>query len=849
MNAEKAAYGTDMYLKQGLSEKEALKLLGQFGPNELPEPGKRSPLSSLLSQFKSPLILLLMAGAAVSMALGQIHDGLAIILILLINGIIGFIQEYRAERAMEALQKMAAPTALVIRDGSSRRIPAAALVPGDVVVIEAGDIVPADILLLEGSDVRIDESVLTGESIPAHKVPASILESHNEENLLFMGTVAVNGRGVGIVKATGTRTRFAGIANLLEQAGDEKTPLQRRLDHLGRRLTVWVLAISIVVFLAGLVNSRDILELFLTSVSLAVAAVPEALPAVVTISLALGARQLARKNALARNLPAVETLGSVTYICSDKTGTITQNRMRVEILVDTNGNKIKARKLPEEFILALALCNHVSRDSKGRPLGDPTETALTAKVQELGLDLEDLEKAYPKVAEIPFNSQRMRMTTVHRMPSGSFLALTKGSTESVSEICRDINTEKTEEINRLLTEKGLRVLAFSFRQVHRLPESLQEIERDMTFLGLAGLMDPPRPEVPRAIATCKSAGITPVMITGDHPGTAVNIARRIGILGGGQEGQAVTGSMLSAMERQELKDIVTRARVYARISPEQKLLLVSALQQAGQSVAMTGDGVNDAPALKQADIGVAMGINGTDVAKQAADLVLLDDNFATIVRSVEIGRRIYDNIRKFIKYLLASNTAEIMIILLAPFLGLPMPLMPIQILWINLISDGAPCLALVAEPAEDDIMKRPPRPPEESLFARGIWQHLLWMAPFVTALCLGIQKIGLETGGHWQTMIFTALAFCQLAHVMAIRSEKMSLFKQGLYSNLPLTLTVAITAAVQAAVIYLPGISAIMHTAALSFQEMGMCILAGLMVFAAVEVEKLLLRRGIIHYR
>ncbi len=834
---------------RGLSDEEAKSRLERFGPNELPKQKRKSSISSLISQFKSPLIVLLMAGAAVSMALGQVHDGMAIILILVLNAITGFVQEYRAEKAMEALRKMAAPTALVIRDGTRRKIPASELVPGDLVVIEAGDVIPADILLLEGSDIRVDESALTGESVPIPKSPVADTQSLDEKSMLFLGTTAVYGHGMGKVRATGSQTRFAGIAMLLEEAGEEKTPLQRRLDQLGRRLTVWVLGICVLVFLAGLLNCRDILELFLTSVSLAVAAVPEALPAIVTLSLALGARELARKKALARNLPAVETLGSVTCICSDKTGTITLNRMRVETILDRQGRRINGSDLPREFVLALALCNHVSLDAEGRLLGDPTETALVSRIRELGHDPEDLERQYPRVAEIPFSSERMCMTTIHRVPSGSFLALTKGSMEAVRKRCTGTSGADTEEMNRRLAEEGLRILAFSCRYMEKLPEHLEEAEEKMSFLGSVGLMDPPRPEVPRAISTCFMAGITPVMITGDHPATAAAIARRIGLLRPQDHSRAVTGTMLSAMDREELKQTVRDARIYARISPEQKLLLVSTLQETGQSVAMTGDGVNDAPALKQADIGVAMGINGTDVAKQASDLILLDDNFATIVRSVKIGRRIYDNIRKFLKYLLASNAAEILIIFLAPFLGLPMPLLPIQILWINLISDGAPCLGLVAEPAEADVMKRPPRPPDEGLFAKGIWQHLVWMAPFMTALCLGIQKIGLETGGHWQTMIFTALAFCQLAHVLAIRSDSQSIFFQGFLSNLPLTLIVAVTVAVQAAVVYIPEISIIMHTAPLSFSEMGLCVFAAMLIFAAVELEKLLLRRGIIQYR
>ncbi len=839
---------SESFLDRGLSEQEAKRRLEQFGPNELAETKRRSVVSSIISQFKSPLILLLMAGAAVSIALGQLHDGIAILLILMLNTIIESIQEFKAEKALTALKKMAAPTALVIRDGKHQRIAASALVPGDLVEIEAGDIIPADILLIRGTDLKIDESALTGESVSVPKSPAKE-HGKEEDSILFMGTVAVHGRGIGIVKATGSSTRFASIARLIEQAGVEMTPLQKRLATLGKRLTIWVIGICILVFLSGLLGNSSLLDIFLTAVSLAVAAVPEALPAVVTISLAMGARELARKKALARNLPAVETLGSVTYICSDKTGTITMNRMKVEKILGKDGRILDETSMPRPALLVLALCNHVTQSSDGRLLGDPTETALVEKALKLGIHREDLEEEYPLVAEIPFSSNRMCMTTIHKTPQGDFVALSKGSPEAIAARCPDMTIEETRKMSQNLAEKGLRVLALSFKRLESIPEPLDEAEKKMTFLGMVGLIDPPRPEVPQAVSTCFSAGIVAVMITGDHPDTAVHIAKKIGLLRPGDEAQVVTGDVLSAMNQQELCKTVKRARVYARISPEQKLMLVSALQKNGEAVAMTGDGVNDAPALKQADIGVAMGINGTDVAKQASDLILLDDNFATIVRSIEIGRRIYDNIRKFLKYLLASNSAEILIIFLAPFFGLPIPLVPIQILWINLISDGAPCLALVAEPAEEDVMKRPPRPPNESLFARGVWQHLLWMAPFMTAICLGVQKIGMIIGAHWQTMIFSSLAFCQLAHVLAIRSDKLSLFSQGLMSNLPLTVTVLATTAAQIAVIYLPGISDLMRVAPLSAEEMAICLSAAVLVFLAVEVEKLLLRTGVINYQ
>ncbi len=859
---------------KGLTEEEARRRLERFGPNLLPKKGGRPVMLLLLDQFRSPLIVLLVAAAAISVALGEIHDGVAIVLILILNGIAGFIQEYKAERALEALSRMAAPEALVVRDGSPRKIPARLLVPGDVVILQAGDVVPADMILVEAAGLFVDESPLTGESIPVPKVALDGLdrqaiasmdpalgqdvsrETVGESSRLYLGTVVTKGRAVGLVSATGASTRFASIARLLEEAGHDQTPLQRRLARLGRHLALAALAICALVFAAGVMAGSGVMEMFLTSVSLAVAAVPEALPAVVTISLAMGARELARKKALVRNLPAVETLGSVTYICSDKTGTITMNRMRVEAMADEMARPVKNdRAVPHHLLLALALCNDVAEDDRGGLHGDPTETALVEAALRLGLRLDDLRRRYPRMAEIPFSSERMRMTTVHQMDDRTYLVLTKGSVESILAICSRVDRSSVTRAAEEMASRGLRVLAFAFKTLKALPgasaisENEEVLERDMSFAGLAGLMDPPRPEVPGAIETCFRAGITPVMITGDHPRTALAIARRIGLVGPESDlSSVVTGSQLKELDKAGLRQTVMSARVYARIEPEQKLALVGALQENRQAVAMTGDGVNDAPALKQADIGVAMGINGTDVAKQASDMILLDDNFATIVRSVEIGRRIYDNIRKFLKYLLASNAAEILVIFLAPFFGLPMPLLPIHILWINLISDGAPCLALVAEPAEADVMRRPPRPPDENIFARGIWQHIVWMGPFMALLCLGVQRLGLHTGGHWQTMVFTALAFCQLAHVMAIRSDRLSLFTQGLGSNLPLAITVLATWAIQMAVVYLPPLSGFMRVEPLSALELSACMSAALLTFAAVETEKLLLRKGIIRY-
>ncbi|HEY6838470.1 MAG TPA: cation-translocating P-type ATPase [Geobacteraceae bacterium] len=827
----------------GLTDEEAAQRLARYGPNELPGPRRRSPVILFLSQFTDFMILVLIGAALVSGVMGETADTVVILVIVILNAVIGFIQEYRAERAMEALRGMAAPMATVVRAGVARTIPASLLVPGDVVRLAAGDIAPADIRLAVAAQVTMEEAALTGESLPTEKttapLPDAALPLGDRINICYKGTVCTRGRGEGVVVATGLATELGKIATLLGAQEEGTTPLQRRLAAFGRKLTVAILTVCAIVFFAGFFRGDDPLVIFLTAVSLAVAAIPEALPAVVTVSLALGARALVKANSLVKKLPAVETLGSVTYVCTDKTGTLTVNRMSVEEVVVVEPGK------EELFFAAMALCNDAAVDGAGKPVGDPTEVALALRAAEHGQVRGELERDHPRVAELPFEAERKLMTTFHPW-EGGFVSFTKGAPEVVlgrSGIEEPLAEEAARRHDRL-ADDGLRVMGFAMRRFEKLPLSLPEAEAgDLVFLGLAGMLDPPRSEAREAVRRCREAGITPVMITGDHPLTARAIARRLGILTDAGDG-VVTGRELAAFAPEEFAARVRDIRVYARVAPEQKLRIVEALQNLGEFVAMTGDGVNDAPALKRADIGIAMGITGTDVAKEAAHLVLLDDNFATIVAAVAEGRRIYDNIRKFIRYLLTTNSGEVIAVACAPFVGLPVPLTPIQILWVNLMTDSLPALALSLEPAEGEVMARPPRPPRESIFAHGLGRHVVWVGLLIGALVLLVEGAWLRSSDrHWQTMAFTVLCFTQLFHVLAIRSERHSLFTIGLLSNRPLLGAVTLSALLQLAIIYLPPCNPLFGTVPLTAGELAAAIGISSLVFVAVEMEKFVQRR------
>ncbi len=857
---------------EGISGNEAQKRLLEFGPNELREKERKTPFMMFLDQFRDFMIVVLIGAALISGFIGELSDTIAIVVIVVLNAVVGFIQEYRAEKAMAALKKMSAPSATVMRGGIPETIPAAGLVPGDLVMLEAGKIVPADMRLIETAGFRVEEAALTGESEAVEKHTEELHDGQlplgDRKNMAYKGTVVTFGRGTGLVVGTAMNTELGRIASMLQDEEEVKTPLQKRLASFGQKLAFAVLAICAIVLGIGIMRGEPPLLMLLTAISLAVAAIPEALPAVITISLALGAKKLILQHALIRKLPAVETLGSVTYICSDKTGTLTLNRMTVEeTYVDgtifrgqQRGNAEQEKDMAGPyplFMTALALSNDAQAGAGSTALGDPTEIALYEYARQLGYEKRDLERSYPRRAEIPFDSDRKCMTTFHAWTEGSFVSFTKGAIDVLldksanlltADGLRPIAAEEIHRVNEKMAADGLRVLCIAMRTWEELPADMSagSVETGLTVLGLAGMLDPPRDEAKEAVRLCKAAGIKPVMITGDHPITARVIAQRLGILE--DESKAIiTGRELEKLTFEEFEERVEHIRVYARVAPEQKLKIVKALQDKGQFVAMTGDGVNDAPALKRADIGIAMGITGTDVSKEAAHMILLDDNFATIVKAVKEGRKIYDNIRKFIKYLLTTNSGEIWTLFLAPLAGLPIPLLPIHLLWINLVTDGLPALALSAEPAEGDVMKRPPRHPRESIFSHGLGAHAVWVGLLMGGVVLGVQAWAIRTEhSHWQTMVFTVLCLTQLGHVLAIRSEKESLFTIGLFSNRYLLGAVLLTFGLQMATIYIPALNAIFKTVPLTLNELIITLVLSSVVFVAVEIEKLLRRRGIL---
>lgn len=862
--------------EQGLTSAEVESRQAEHGLNELVEKQRKSVWMMFLDQFKDFMILVLIAAAVVSGIIGEPADTIAITVIVLLNAILGFVQEYRAEKAMAALKKMAAPSANVLRGGKVTTLPVNQLVPGDRVMLEAGNIVPADLRLTEAVQLQIDEAALTGESLAVEKQTGQLTEEElplgDRKNLAFKGTLITKGHGQGIVTETGMQTQLGQIAALLQDQEQGRTPLQKRLATFGQKLAYAIFAICIIVFVAGLLRGEPPLLMLLTAISLAVAAIPEALPAVITISLALGARKLVKQQALIRKLPAVETLGSVSYICTDKTGTLTQNRMTVEQVYFDNQMR-STNELPEtesgsttsqsladkphaELLLsALSLCNDTRLDGDDEVVGDPTETALFELAREKGFLRDALESAFPRLAEIPFDAERKLMTTFHPWCDGKVVSITKGAAEEI--VARathlhakagptDIDQSQVMQHTEQIAGEGLRTLGFALRIWDAVPESLipEEIEVDLTLVGLVGMLDPPRPEAAESVALCRTAGIHPVMITGDHPLTAAVIARRVGIIGEEETDSVITGKELQPLSLEELEGRVEKIRVYARVSPQQKLKIVQALQNRGHFVAMTGDGVNDAPALKRADIGVAMGITGTDVSKEAAHMILLDDNFSTIVKTVREGRRIFDNIRKFIKYTMTSNLGEIWTIFLAPLLGLPIPLLPIHILWINLVTDGVPGLALTAEPGEKNLMQRSPRHPQESIFAHGLGAHIIWVGLLMGAVSLFTQAWFIDRSQeHWQTMVFTVLCLSQMGHVLAIRSERESFFSQGPLSNKPLFGAVLLTFILQMATIYIPVLNDVFKTAPLTAAELGITLALSSIVFIAVEVEKTFKRK------
>lgn len=831
----------------GLTATQAAENLVKFGPNTLSEKKKKPVWVLFLSQFKDFMILILFGAALLSGLVGDLTDTIIILIIILLNAILGFVQEYRAEKAIQALKNMTEAFCQVIRDGIHSTVPSQDLVPGDVLLLEAGNMIPADARIIECFALKIDESSLTGESVSVDKSSDLIL-THNlppsdQFNMVFKGTLVTNGRAKALIVSTGMATELGKIADLLETK-TAVTPLQHRMDRFGKIISVGILIICALLFGTGILRGEEPIPLLLLSVSLAVAAIPEALPALITIALSLGAGRLARKKALIRKLPAVESLGSVSYICTDKTGTLTQNKMSLSkelaypsVPIDPSFSNLD---------LALGLNHDVLLNEQGQTIGEPTEQALVDYLlQKISQETyQHLSATYTRIGEIPFDSTRKMMTTLH--PVGNkILVLSKGASESIaSRLAIPTEAELLLKQEEEWANMGIRVLAFASKIIDQLPAESEwsALEKDLQLIGQVGLIDPPREEVKLAIQECKTAGIKVVMITGDHPATALSIAKSVGIWE--KDALLLTGKELSELDLLQLEEIVENIVVYARVSPDQKLKIVQALQAKGHFVAMTGDGVNDAPSLKAATIGIAMGITGTDVSKEASSLILLDDNFATIVAAVKEGRRIFENIRKFIKYILTCNGAEIWTIALAPFLGLPIPLLPIHILWINLVTDGLPAVALASENPEKDIMNRPPRPPKESLFADGVGYHILWVGILMAAVTLFTQNWAIQREiQNWQTMVFTVLSVSQLGHVMAVRSERTFLFRQGFFGNKPLIISVIFTFGLQMAVVYLPFFNRIFKTQPLEWKELLFCLLMALIVFHAVELEKFIRKR------
>lgn len=823
--------------QEGLSTQVAEERLSEYGLNRLQEKKKKSMFQRFLDQFKDVMILILIAAAAVSFAIaiveqdsGEFFEPMLILLIVVLNAVMGVLQESKAEKALDALQNMSAPHARVIRGGKEQLIEASALVPGDLIKLEAGDFVPADARLIESFNLKAEESALTGESVPSEKdASAQVGEKAplgDRKNMVYSGCSVTYGRGVAVVTATGMNTEMGRIADLLSGAKDSKTPLQQKLASLGKYLGIVALAACAVIFVVGLLDGMEVIDIFMTSVSLAVSAIPEGLPAIVTIVLSIGVQRMVKRNAVIRRLPAVETLGSASVICSDKTGTLTQNRMTLvkaytdgasELEDISDGNSESVRRL----LRCATLCcdgSVVIEDGKVQHLGDPTETAIVYAAYRNGMDKAVLNGESPRLAELPFDSDRKLMTTFHRL-NGKIVSITKGAFDSVCPRCVNGNTAVASEQNDRMSGEALRVITVAYREWEALPDTLdsETVESSLTLLGLVGMIDPPRPEAKEAVKICRQAGIKPVMITGDHVVTASAIARQLGIMEDGD--LAITGAELDGMTDAELDEKLRSISVYARVSPENKIRIVRAWQKKGEVVSMTGDGVNDAPALKAADIGCAMGITGTDVAKGAADMTLTDDNFATIVDAVKEGRGIYANIKKVIGFLLGTNIGEVITVFLAMLVWRQSPFLSIQLLWINLVTDSLPAIALGMEAVEADVMTHSPKPKSEGIFAHGFGVRIILQGCMIAALTLIAFRLGQSVGGTLEagrTLAFMVLALSQVVQAYNMRSEH-SLFRIGPFGNRTLNLAALISVALVALVLFTP-LTSLFGMALLSWQ-------------------------------
>jgi Ca2+-transporting ATPase len=865
---------------EGLTAAEAKRRLEEYGYNLLEEKGRKNIFMMFFAQFKSLMIIILLVAAAISGVVGVMEgegllDTFVILGILVVNALIGAIQEKKAETSLEALKSMAAPASKVLRDGTVRELATRDLVPGDVVILETGSVIPADLRLSEAVNLKVQESSLTGESVPVSKQTESIsgedISLGDRTNMAYSGSIVTYGRGRGIVVSTGMKTEVGKIANMLQHAEDTDTPMSRRLNQLGKVLGLVALGICGLIFVVGVLYGNSVISMFMTAVTLAVAAIPEGLPAVSTIVLAIGVQRMVKKNAIIRTLPSVETLGSATVICSDKTGTLTQNKMTVvEAFVNHKHDQIN-RSSPgrtlndeEERLLAISvLCAdaYIQKDDDGIVsfTGDPTETALLDFGLLYGVHKDEVEKKFPRVAEIPFDSERKRMTTVNRMSEGSTRVNVKGGLDEVLAVCdkivingevRPLTQDDMAEIrvaNETMANSALRVLAMAYKDLPEAPQkvTIGELENGLIFIGLLGMIDPARPEVLDAVARCNTAGIRPVMITGDHKSTALAIAREIGIYKDGDT--AITGSELEKLSDEELRDTVSGFSVYARVAPEHKVRIVKAWQSHSEVVAMTGDGVNDAPALKQADIGAAMGIVGTDVAKGAADMILTDDNFVTIVSAVEEGRRIYDNILKVIQYLLSTNIGEIFLILVTSIFNMGMPLLPIHILWINLVTDSLPALALSVDPPEKGIMNRKPRNPKGGFMTKGMIWRVMYQGLMIGCIPLVSYILGLHDGGEelGRTMAFATLMFAQLVHVRNLHSNERSSFLFNPLRNKPLVWAIMASAVIGLTVLLIPPVREAFSLAIMDREHWIIVILMAFAPVPVVELFKLLRINGV----
>lgn len=859
--------------KEGLTTSEVEKRLATYGANELEEGKKKSLAQKFFEQFKDLMILVLLVAAVISAVVShEVVDAAIILAVVIINAVMGIIQESKAEEAIEALRDMSTPDANVLRDGHAKKVKSTELVPGDIVLLEAGDVVPADMRLIEVSSLKIEEAALTGESVPVEK-ELVVLEGDevgigDRINMAFSNSNVTYGRGKGVVVNTGMSTEVGKIAGMLAEADETETPLKNNLNQLGKFLTAAIIVIAVVMFFVGTVlNDRNWADMLLTSISLAVAAIPEGLPAIVTIILALGTQVMAKRNAVIRKLPAVETLGSTDIICSDKTGTLTLNQMTVEKLYTNDRQYSSSQHIPEEN-LALKIMNFAN-DTKigqnGELIGDPTETALVAFGNDQGFNVTEKVKGEPRVAELPFDSDRKLMSTIHKMDDGRYLVAVKGAPDvligrcSQIQIFDEVKTLTNEEEQKIATnnkdmaKQALRVLGMAFKYVDAVPEQMESevVENDLIFAGLVGMIDPERSEAADAVRVAKDAGIRPIMITGDHRDTAEAIAGRLGIIKPGDDAAVLTGAELNLMSDEEFAKKVTNYSVYARVSPEHKVRIVKAWQKEGKVVAMTGDGVNDAPALKQADIGVGMGITGTEVSKGASDMVLADDNFATIVVAVEEGRKVFSNIQKAVQYLLAANLGEVLTLFIATMLNWD-TLLPIHLLWINLVTDTFPAIALGMEPAEKDLMAHKPRGRNSNLFSGGVFSSIIYQGILEAATVLFVYWSAIQWPVHTGydaihsdalTMAFATLGLMQLFHAFNVKSVHQSLFKVGPFKNRAFNWAILLSFFLMMVIIIVPGLNDIFRVAHLDLYQWGIVVGSSFAIIPIVEIVKLIQRK------